>query len=130
MTLALSAEGMTSLAMSDPDGDHTPESRKVLEDGLQSEIHFTLIHNIETVVCLMMAGFHRSAPPAIFMTQARQAVDYIDDLDAGKFKKLSKGVAEDERSFYAAALFCGVSLDNHPHGEQTFQDTVRLLKHC
>lgn len=130
LTLALSPEGRASLAASDPDGEQTAESRKALEDGLQSEIHFTLIHNIETVVCLMMAGFHRNAPPAIFMTQARQAVDYIEDLDAGKFKKLSKGVAEDERSFYTAALFCGASVDNHLQWEQTFQDTVRLLKHC
>jgi hypothetical protein len=130
LTLALSPEGMASLAASDPEGEQTPESRKTLEDGLRSEIHFTLIHNIETVVCMMMAGFHRSAPPAIFMTQARQAVDYIEDLETSKFRKLSKGVAEDERSFYTAALFCGILIDDHPQWEQTLQDTVRLLKHC
>lgn len=130
LTLALSAEGMASLAASDPDGGQTPESRKALENGLQSEIHFTLIHNIETLVCLMMAGFHRNKPPAIFMTQAKQAIDYIADLEAGKFKKLSKGVAEDEQSFYIAALFCGITVPNHPQWEEAFQDSVRLLKHC
>lgn len=130
LLLALSEAGMASLAATDPDGAQTPEARKALEDGLRSEIHFTLIHNIETLVCLMMAGFHRNAPPSIFMVEAKYANDYIDALQNGNFRKLSRDVAADERSFYIAALFAGQVPVNHPQWEQLFQDTVNLLKHC
>ena len=128
LEVALTPAGIEAAVSGDAESG-TPEGRAAFARDIRAEIHFTAIHNIETVIYLMLSVYSRGVPMVIYMNLAKDVKQSVQDLKEEKFSKLSKQSTTDKRFFYRQCLLTGLE-ETLPVISQVLSDSIDMLETC
>ena len=116
-------------ALAGDDELQTPDGRAAFVRDIRAEIHFTALHNIETLLYLMLSFYGRK-PMFLYMNLEDKIKERAQDLEAGNYSKLSKDGVTEKRAFFQYCLFAGLVVHDDPTFEKLVVDSIDIVEHC